>query len=113
MATLSVQTKSAVGKSFSLAAATSGGDVVPNTDGGVVVLVQNADASAKTVTVKSYYAATPPAGTAKTDLAVVVAAGEVAKIGPLDAQTWNNSSAQVELTYSAVTNVKVAAYKGS
>jgi predicted transcriptional regulator len=113
MATLSVQTKSGVAKSLSLANANSGGDVVPNDDGGVVIMVQNGDASSKTVTVKSYFPNAIPEGLAKSDLAVVVAAGEVAKIGPLSAAPWNNASKQVELTYSAVTSVKVAAYKGT
>lgn len=112
MATITPQSKTSISKSFALAAANGGGDVVTNTDGGVVVAVQNTDASSKTVTVKSYATAIPE-GTAKTDLAVVVGAGEVALIGPLSKAAWNNASNQVELTYSAVTNVKVAAYKGS
>ena len=112
MATITPQSKTSISKSFALAAANGGGDVVTNTDGGVVVMVQNGDASSKTITVKSYAVAIPE-GTAKTDLAVVIAAGETALIGPLSAAAWNNGSKQVELTYSAVTSVKVAAYKGS
>lgn len=109
MATVTPTLKNAVGKSIPMAAAAGGGDVVTNT-GGVVILFQNGDASSKTVTVKSYYTGTAPAGTTKADLAVVVAAGETAVIGPLDAAVWNNSSGQVELTYSAVTSCKVGAY---
>lgn len=114
MATLSVQTAADVrANSFSLATASGGGDVVPNDTGGVRVIVQNTDASVKTVTVKSFApAATAPAGYAKSDLSKSVGAGEVAILGPFDAGPWNNALKQIEITYSAVTNVKVAAVKG-
>lgn len=115
MATLNVQQTSILSplaNSFTFASAAGGGDVVPNATGGVRVMVKNNDASAKTVTVKSYYQGTPPAGTAKSDLVKSVGAGEVAVLGPFDAIAWNNGLSQVELTYSAVTSLFVAAIKG-
>ena len=112
MATLTVQEKTGLSGSFSMAAASAGGDVVPNANGGVKILFRNGDASPKTVTVTSYYANTPPQGTAVANHAQVVAAGETAIIGPLDAAAWNNPSGQVELTYSAVTSCTVAAVRG-
>lgn len=113
MATITPTTLVGLGDDVPTAAANSGGDVVTNTDGGVIILFYNGDASAKTVTVKSYTAAIPPAGMAKADMAVLVAANAVAKIGPLDAAAWNNGSGQVELTYSAVTSCRVGAFKGA
>ena len=113
MATVTPTSKSALGAGIATAAASAGGDVVTNTDGGCVILFYNGDGTSKTVTVKSYTAAIPPAGMAKTDMAVVVAANAVGVIGPLDAAAWNNSSGQVELTYSAVTSCRVGAYKGA
>lgn len=113
MATITPTSKAgAIGKSIPVAAAASGGDVVVNTNGGVRLLVRNAHVSqTRTVTIKSYTAVTPPPGMAKADYAVVVAAGNVAEIGPFDAAYWNNPSGQIELTYSdAAADLTVGAF---
>lgn len=113
MATLTVQTATHPRKrSISFASAAGGGDVAPNAEGGVQIMVQNGDGSSKTVTVKSFFAGTASEGTEKTDMTISVGAGETAILGPLSATPWNNALKQVEITYSAVTNVKVAAIKG-
>lgn len=113
MATITPTIKALNGDDIPTVTANAGGDVVTNTDGGVVILFYNGDASAKTVTVKSYTTAIPPQGMAKSDMAVVVAANAVGVLGPFDANAWNNGSGQVELTYSAVTSCRVGAYKGA
>jgi hypothetical protein len=113
MATLSVQTATHPRKrSIALASASGGGDVAPNDNGGVSIVVRNGDASAKTVTIKSYFTGVSPPGTEKSDLTLSIPAGEVAILGPFDAAAWNNALKQVEITYSAVTSVTVAAIKG-
>lgn len=113
MATLSVQTATSTRiRGWLPVNASGGGDVVPNDAGGVQIVVENGDASSKTVTIKSYYQGTAPAGTEKSDMVVSIPAGERRILGPLDASAWNNALKQVEITYSAVTNVKVAAIKG-
>lgn len=113
MATLNVQTATHPRKrSVSFTAAAGGGDVVPNDSGGVQILVQNGDASAKNVTIKSYLTTFPQEGAEKSDMSISIPAGETAILGPFSAIPWNNNLKQVEITYSAVTNVKVAAIKG-
>jgi hypothetical protein len=104
-----VRTASTPGLSVALAAATAGGDVVPNS-GGVVILVHNGSGATVTVTVTSYQSNIPH-GTAKTNFALPVAAGATGVIGPLDATAWNNPTGNVELAYSAATTVTVGAYK--
>lgn len=96
---------------FPMTAAAGGGDVVVNTAGGVVIVVRNANATlTRTVTVVSYADNIPP-GTAKANKAVAVAAASSAVIGPLDRETWNNASNQVELTYDVATDLTIGAYR--
>lgn len=114
MAILNVQTLAdPVTADIAFAAASGGGDLVPNDAGGVTILILNNDASAKTVTIKSYYTSTPPAGLAKSDKSLSVSAGGVGMFRSLDASIWNNNLKQIEITYSAVTNVKVAVIRGA
>ncbi|MEY5098722.1 MAG: hypothetical protein RJA36_1441 [Pseudomonadota bacterium] len=113
MATLSVQTLTGKGKVIpSFANAAGGGDVAPNAGGGITIVVRNGDASAKTVTFKSF-AETALEGTAVADKAFSIPAGGLLIFGPLDVKPWNNGSNQVEITYSAVTSVTVAVIKGA
>jgi hypothetical protein len=92
-----------------MAAASGGGDNVTDTNGPVMIIVANRDASSKTVTVASFATTILP-GTAKANEAVVIPAGSVAVLGPYDVAVWGDSSSLVELTYSAVTSVFVGAY---
>lgn len=94
-----------------MVAAAGGGDVVVNTNGGAVIVIRNANATtARTVTVVSYADNIPP-GTAKANKAVTVAANSAAVLGPMDRETWNNTSNQVELTYDVATDLTVGAYR--
>ncbi len=114
MAAITVNDKTTPALAMVLAACASGGDTVANSTGGVTIVVRNANASlTRTVTVKSYQANIPQ-GTAKTDLAVAIAATRVATIGPLEAGAWvNPATGNVELTYSdAAADLTIAAYKG-
>lgn len=112
MATLSVQTKSALALVGNMAAAASGGDEVPNANGRTVLVIANRHASAaRTVTLTSTRTKLAQ-GTAASNLATVIAAGKVAVIGPLDKASWNNVSGRVALSYSdSAADIFVGAYE--
>jgi hypothetical protein len=83
------------------------GNILPN-DGNTELIVHNGDASSKTVTITSVACSHGRTS----NLAVPVAAGERAVIGPLEPGAWNQSGAdagKVYVDWSASTNVKVAA----
>jgi hypothetical protein len=107
MALLTPQTAAVTGTVLTMAAANGGGDTIV---GGstVYLLVRNGDASSKTVTIvrpgTTY-------GTADPDIAVVVTAGNIAIIGPIPAEFADPSDGQVDISYSAVTSVTVAAVR--
>lgn len=105
MATLAYQQSKIIGTELTFVAASAGGDKVAPADRGAL-LVRNGDASAKTVTVvtpgSTKYAQADP------DVAVVVAAGATAVIGPFP-QDLGGTDGLVSITYSAVTSVTVAA----
>lgn len=105
MATLAPQTPAVTGATLTFAAAAGGGDSFPVT-GVVCLLVRNADASSKTVTLvrpgTTY-------GQADPDVAFTVAAGATGVWGPIPASDFvDPSDALVDITYSAVTSVTVA-----
>lgn len=104
MSDLAYQSAAVTGTALNFTAAAGGGDTVPVSARGLL-LVKNGDASAKTVTVvvpgTKFSQALP-------DVPVVVAAGATAAIGPFPADL-DNGSGLVNITYSAVTSVTVAA----
>jgi len=71
------------------------------------LLVKNGDSASKTITLVSQVTAEP--GIAPADHTVSVPAGGVATISLEGNKRFNDSEDQVQVTYSAVTNVKVAA----
>lgn len=83
------------------------GMMFPN-DGKTVLLVRNADAAAKTVTVR----AVPDPFGRSVDLALVIAAGKTAMVGPLAPVAWNQTSGadlgRVYVDFSAATSTTVA-----
>jgi hypothetical protein len=88
----------------SLAAAEVGGDEFVNT-GKEILIVKNADASDKTVTISaqnncSHGFAHDGGGT--------VTAGETAVFGPFNKNRFNDTSEKVQVAYSAVTSVSIA-----
>lgn len=102
MAALTTLTPAITGTEVTWTAADVAGDTFSGSTRGVL-LVRNDDASSKTVTVvipgTTY-------GQANPDVAVVVASGDYAAIGPFDAGT--RSGGTVSVTYSAVTSLFVA-----
>lgn len=108
MALLAAQQVTITGLTPSFTAASAGGDTVAPDDR-VFLRVKNTDAAAKTVTVAvpgSVY------GQARPDVAVNVPAttGDVL-IGPLVGDLANDATGVVDITYSAVTGVTVAAVR--
>lgn len=103
MATLTVTPITRAGIDLLGVAATGGGDQFTNT-GKEVLLVTNADATSKTVTLAT--AATVD-GLAVADRSVAVPSGKTYAIGPFPRYVYNDASAYVQVTYSAVTSVTV------
>lgn len=108
MALLSTQSITKAGLTLVEGSATGGGDTIRIGDR-IFLYVHNADASSKTVTVD--VPGNTEYGVAKPDLAVTVAAGAWSFIGPIDSTFLQPGSSPgvANITYSAVTNLKVAA----
>ncbi|RJX18505.1 MAG: hypothetical protein C4570_06400 [Ammonifex sp.] len=105
MAQLTVQNIALAGLTPSYAAAAAGGDNFTN-DGRAFLHVKNGSASSINVTVDS---AVPCNQGFDHDITVAVAAGADKMIGPFDPERFNDSTGKVNVTYSAVTTVTVAA----
>lgn len=90
-----------------LVAAAGGGDSFPNT-GVEFVLIDNADAGDVTVT---FDIRSTVDGQPVTDRTVVVSAGGRKLVGPFSTSIYNDANSRVNITYSGVTNLKVAALK--
>lgn len=106
MAVLTVQTAGFGGLAdVNFVAAGAGGDSFVN-NGQVVLIVKNGDASPKTVTINSQQLCSQGFDH---DISVVVAAGDEALIGKFPTGRFNDTTGSVLITYSAVTNVTVAA----
>jgi hypothetical protein len=109
MALLAKQATSVVGLNpITMNAANAGGDTVLVDRPGVSILVRNADATAKTVTIvdpRTQY------GQASPDVPIVIAAGNQAVISlPPE---FADANGLVSITYSAVTSVTVGVFTGS
>lgn len=105
MANLSVQkiTQAGVGPTYGAAAA--GGDSFPN-DGHMLLHVKNGAAASITVTVKS---PTVCDQGVSHDLVITIPATSDRMIGPFPSKRFNNKTGYVDITYSAVATVTVAA----
>lgn len=108
MAAITVQSASPTGTALSFVAASGGGDTL-NVTNDVYLFVRNGDASSKTVTVVR--AGNDAYGQAIPDIAVVVVAGATAVIGPIPPAFRDPGDGLVDVTYSAVTSVTVAAMR--
>jgi len=94
-----------------LVAAAAGGDTVPNQNDRVFVLVRNGGAGPVTVTVNDVRSSGPEGAAAfNPDVQISVPAGADRFIGVFDPNRFNNDVGHVELTYSDVTSVQVAAF---
>lgn len=96
-------------------AANGGGDEFAN-DGATLLLVNNQDASAKTVTITAQTTTDVDAQLGKltkSNRIVNVPAGEIRVIGPLPSKAFNDVNGRAQVSYSAVTSVTVAAVRTS
>ncbi len=102
---LNVQRLTSAGLTPSFDAADPAGDKFANS-GRTFLVVKNGAGSSVTVTVDSQKKCDQGFDH---DITVEVPAGSEKWIGPLDPNRFNNSSGQVEVSYSAATSVTVAA----
>lgn len=110
MATLAVTNVSRSGYDLAgLAAATGGGDAFPTT-GQEYLIVKNGDGSDHTVQFLFNSGSTVD-GTAATAPTHNVTAGHTAVFGPFPPSIYGDASGLVQVRYSAVTSVTVAAVK--
>ncbi|NPV80740.1 MAG: hypothetical protein HPY52_10770 [Firmicutes bacterium] len=105
MAVLTVQKLASAGVTPTYGAADAAGDKFAN-NGRTFLVVKNGSASAVTVTVNSQKQCDQGFDH---DITVSVGASGEKWIGPLDPNRFNNASGQVEVAYSAVASVTVAA----
>lgn len=105
MATLALTVPTFNGTQISGAAASGGGDLMPN-DGRTVLHVQNNGGSPINVTITPSGTA---AGLSYQAIVQAVAAGTIKVFGPFPTQQFNNANGQVPITYSGVTSVLVTA----
>lgn len=113
MAELILQDVDSGGAQLTLESAASGGDTIDNTSGNVLLFVKNGSASSVDITVTAQTTSTQKGGfgtLSKSDTVQAVAAGAEAIIGPFE-RAFNNSSSQVEVSYSDATSVEVAAIR--
>lgn len=106
MAVLALQSLTATGTELTFTAASDTGDLVPNNGGGSVIAVKNDSDSPITVTATATRACSQGF---THDLSESVGAGKTEYIKL--PSYLNNSSNQVPIAYSSVTDVTVAAFK--
>jgi hypothetical protein len=107
MAELTVQQIARTGLEATYAAAAGGGDEFDN-DGRTFFHIINANGSDRTAT---FVTSVTVDGLAVGDVAVVVTAGEERMVGPFPPSIFNDTDGHVNVTYSAVTDVTVAAIR--
>lgn len=107
MAALTVQQITTAGIVPTLAAAAGGGDEFAN-NGKTFLRVKNDGVGSINVTVASQVS-NPPPGTAAANIVVAVANGAEKMIGPFNQAAYNDTDGNVQVTYSGVTSVTVAA----
>jgi hypothetical protein len=111
MADLTVQQQTVAGSTPTFAAAAVGGDAIPGNDGRVVLRVLNGGVGAITVTI---------VGQSKCDQGFTHSAvvnvpngAAVVEIGPFNGARFNDGNGKVQITYSGVTSVTVAAVRAA
>lgn len=105
MAVLTVS-QSVVDRALTTVAAATG-DQFPN-DGAVVLYVKNAGVSSRTITLTP---GGPVVGLALTPVTVVVGVGQERVIGPFEPLYWNDANGMVNIGYSSLLGVTVAALR--
>lgn len=107
MATLSVQNISRSGMTLSTGAAAGGGDEFPN-DGRTFIYVNNGGGGSITVTTVTQQTVD---GKAVADDSISVPNAQARYIGPFPPSIYNDVNDRVQVTYSGVTSVTVAAVR--
>ena len=113
MATLTVQTITESGKVATYASCEGGGDVVEN-DGTVFLHLKNGSGGEITVTITAQTTSIDSSlygDLTKANATQAIAASGEAFIGPFAPIAYNNSDAQIAITYSGVTSLTIAALK--
>lgn len=114
MATLTVQQSTESGAVLTFASCGAGGDVADNTAGTTFLLIKNANASDRTVTITAQNTSTTKSGfgtLTKEDATYTISQDEQVVIGPFAPYAFNNASNQIAITYDAVTDLTIAAVK--
>jgi hypothetical protein len=114
MATLTRQSLIEAGISITESIADALGDKATNGDGKTVFLVKNGSTASINVTITEQMSDRndPTYGTlTKSNVVKSVAAGAIAIIGTFPPAAFNDASGDVNISYSAVTSVTVAAIK--
>lgn len=108
MATLTaLAPNSLAATAFSPASCAAGGDQVAN-DGRTILYFKNTDSSTVTVTLAT---GGTVQGIALADLAFTIAQNAEKIVGPFDRLLWNDANGYLQITYSAVTGMTVAAIR--
>lgn len=108
MAALTTQTPLIAGQSISYVAAGAGGDTISPSDGKTFLHVKNGGGSSITVTITAHGMCNQ--GFTHNAIVTVAAAADEA-IGPFDTQRFSNGTGGIDVTYSGVTTVTVAAIR--
>lgn len=107
MAALTIQNLAKTGVVITYGAAAGGGDEFAN-NGKTFLHVKNGGGSSINVTIASQVT-DPEPGTAASNIVIAVANGAEKMIGPFNQNGYNDVDGNVQVTYSAVTSVTVAA----
>lgn len=112
MAAITPQSASVNGTDLTFSSTAGGGDTVDNSSGKTLLILKNANAASRTVAVTAVTTTRPASGSfpAQTvsNLSVVVPAGGTTVIGPIPA-AYNTTAGLLQLTYSATTDLTIAA----
>ena len=108
MATLTIKSASLADAQANLVGAGGGGDKALN-EAGLAFLVVNTDATAKTITLVSQVTNSP--GVTKADVVVTVGAAAAALLPVGGDARFTDGQGYANLTYSAVTALKVSALR--
>jgi len=103
-----------VAKLANLANCSAGGDTAPNPDGLVFLLVLNGDVSSHTVTVTPAKPTVTQPGVglvAKAAVAFAIGTLDEVLLGPFPPSIFNDTNGNVDITYSAVTSMKIMAVR--
>ena len=113
MATIAVQTINEAGKVATYQAAEVGGDVVSN-DGTIFLQLKNGSGGEITVTITAQTTSVDSSlygDLTKSNAVKAMAASTELFIGPFAPIAYNNSDAQIAITYSGVSSLTIAALK--